>query len=426
MPDRRALSEPTDLSTPPPPRPPGPVRTLLRRHPVALDVLTATAYVVVSGFGLASGYLATGVGRPVPVDVVLTLSLVLTAVALLGRRHRPVVTFVVVLVATVASAVASPGIDPVGLSLALYALAVHRSSRSAWIGLGVTVAVGAVVVPLSAAVRSAGVPSGTDGGATIPMISPIPVLVMLVAVLVGVAVGGRRRYVAALIDRAERLERERDQRERLATAAERARITCEMHDIVAHGISVMVSLADGADALAEKDPARSRAALGDIGDVGRRSLADMRRLLGTLGQDDDASTADLGPAPTVVDLPTLVATYRTAGLPVVLETTGTPPSSEGAQTVVYRIVQEALTNTLRYARSAQEARVAISYGPPVTVVVTDDGRGPVEGRAPLGSGSGIVGMRERARLYGGSVEAGPQPHGGWRVSAELLDIEEER
>lgn len=393
----------------------------MRRHPVAVDVSVATVYLVVSGFGLASAWLATGVGRPVAVDVTLTLGLVVTAAALLVRRRRPLVTFGVALVATVASALVSPGIDPVGLSLALYALAVHRSSRAGWLAFGTAVVVGAVAVPLSAVLRP-----GPDGAAGVALISPIPVLVLLVAVLVGVAVGGRRRYVAALVDRAERLERERDQRERLATAAERARITREMHDIVAHGISVMVSLADGADALAEKDPARSRAALGDIGEVGRRSLTDMRRLLGSLGRDDDASGAELGPAPTVDDLPALVATCRAAGLPVVLETSGTPPRSEGVQTVVYRIVQEALTNALRYADAPQEARVVVAYGPPVTVVVTDDGHGPVAGRASQGSGRGIVGMRERARLFGGSVEAGPGPGGGWRVAAELPDVEEGR
>lgn len=424
MPDRLLADEPTDPATPastPPSRPPGPVRALMQRHPVALDVLIAAAYVVVSGFGLASAYLATGTGRPLAVDIVLTCALVVSAAALLVRRRRPVAAFVVILVATTAAAVASPGLDPVGLSLGLYALAVHRSSRSAWIAFVAAIVVGAVVVPLSAVLRS-----DVDGGAGVPVVSPIPVLIMLVAVLVGVAVGGRRRYIAALIDRAEQLERERDQRERLATAAERARITREMHDIVAHGISVMVSLADGADALADKDPARSRAALADIGDVGRRSLTDMRRLLGSLGREDDATAVDLGPAPSAADLPALVATYRAAGLPVDLEASGVPPRSEGVQTVVYRIVQEALTNALRYADAPQEVRVEIAYGPPLAIVVTDDGRGPVAGRASSGSGRGLVGMRERAGLYGGGVEVGPRPGGGWRVAAELLDVEERR
>lgn len=384
----------------------------MNRHPGVVDAALAVTYLVVTGFGLASEYLATGVGRPLAADLAVTVALVVATVALFFRRRHPMPTWGALLTTTVAMAFSDGGLDPGGVSLALYALAVHRSSRSAWLGFGVTVIVGAVTVPAAALLRS-------DTG-DVRLVSPLFVLVTLVAVLIGVAVGGRRRYVAALIDRAERLERERDQRERLATAAERARITREMHDIVAHGISVMVSLADGADALAEKDPARSRAALGDIGDVGRRSLTDMRRLLGALGGDE---TVDLGPAPAVAGIPTLVESFRAAGLPVALEASGTPPRSEAVQTVVYRIAQEALTNALRYADRPEEVRVAITYGPPVSVVVTDDGRGATEGRSPLGSGRGLVGMRERARLYGGSVEAGPRSGGGWRVAAVLPEVE---
>lgn len=420
MPDRRPAEVPADVpadSAPPaPPRSPGRVRASVGRHPRAVDAAVAASYFVVAGFGLASEYLTTGVGRPLAADVAVTVTLVVATVALLARRRRPGLTWGVLLATTVVTAFADGGLDPGGVSLALYALAVHRSSRSAWLGFGVTVVVGVVVVPVASLARS-------DAG-DVRLLSPVPVLVALIAVLIGVVVGGRRRWVAALIDRADRLERERDQRERLATAAERARITREMHDIVAHGISVMVSLADGADALAEKDPARSRAALGDIVDVGRRSLTDMRRLLGAL--DDGEPTTDLGPAPAVAGIPALVESYRSAGLPVVLEVSGTPPRSEAAQTIVYRIVQEALTNALRYSDRPEEARVAIAYGPPVSVVVTDDGRGTVEGRTPLGSGRGLVGMRERARLYGGSVEAGPRPAGGWQVAAVLPDVEEER
>ncbi|KQO64099.1 sensor histidine kinase [Curtobacterium sp. Leaf261] len=418
MPDRRPAEVPADVpADSAPPRPPGRVRASMARHPRAVDAAVAAAYFIVAGFGLASEYLATGVGRPLAADVAVTIALVVATVALLARRRRPALTWGVVLATTIVTAFADGGLDPGGVSLALYALAVHRSSRGAWLGFGVTVLVGAAVVPAAALARSGA------GAGDVRLVSPVFVLVTLVAVLIGVAVGGRRRWVAALIDRAERLERERDQRERLATAAERARITREMHDIVAHGISVMVSLADGADALAEKDPARSRAALGDIVDVGRRSLTDMRRLLGAL---DDESTTDLGPAPTVAGLPALVESYRSAGLPVTLEASGTAPRSEGVQTAVYRIVQEALTNALRYADRPEEARVAIAYGPPVSVVVTDDGRGVAEGGTPSGSCRGLVGMRERARLYGGSVEAGPQLGGGWRVAAVLPDVEEER
>ena len=200
------------------PRPPGALRALLRRHPLAVDVLVAVAYVVVSAFGLASTYLATGDGRPLGVDVALAVCLGASAAALLVRRRRPRAAFVVIGLATVTSTVVDSGLDPLGVSLALYALAVHRSDRSAWIGLGVSVLGGGLAVALSGVLHGDGTRSG------VALLSPVFVLVTLVAVLVGVTVGGRRRYVAALVDRAERLAREQQQREQLAAAAERARI----------------------------------------------------------------------------------------------------------------------------------------------------------------------------------------------------------
>ena len=401
------------------PRPPGALRALLRRHPLAVDVLVAVAYVVVSAFGLASTYLATGDGRPLGVDVALAVCLGASAAALLVRRRRPRAAFVVIGLATVTSTVVDSGLDPLGVSLALYALAVHRSDRSAWIGLGVSVLGGGLAVALSGVLHGDGTRSG------VALLSPVFVLVTLVAVLVGVAVGGRRRYVAALVDRAERLAREQQQREQLAAAAERARMTREVHDIVAHGISVMVSLADGADAIADKDPRRSREAMTHIVEVGQRSLADMRRLLGATDEAGAAAAAELQPAPTLDGLPALVESYRAAGLPVVLEPRGETRHSEGVQAATYRIVQEALTNALRHAVAPEEVRVELDLGTVVRLTVTDDGRGddadgadrhPAAGQ---GSGRGLLGMRERARMVGGSVEAGPVPGGGWRVHVEL-------
>lgn len=401
------------------PRPPGALRALLRRHPLAVDVLVAVAYVVVSAFGLASTYLATGDGRPLGVDVALAVCLGASAAALLVRRRRPRATFVVIGLATVTTTVVDSGLDPLGVSLALYALAVHRSDRSAWIGLGVSVLSGGLAVALSGALHGDGTRSG------VALLSPVFVLVTLVAVLVGVTVGGRRRYVAALVDRAERLAREQQQREQLAAAAERARMTREVHDIVAHGISVMVSLADGADAIADKDPRRSREAMTHIVEVGQRSLADMRRLLGATDEAGAAAAAELQPAPTLDGLPALVESYRAAGLPVVLEPRGETRHSEGVQAATYRIVQEALTNALRHAVAPEEVRVELDLGTVVRLTVTDDGRGddadgadrhPAAGQ---GSGRGLLGMRERARMVGGSVEAGPVPGGGWRVHVEL-------
>jgi len=444
-------------------RPPGAVRRRAVSRPAVVDALVALGYLLVSGTSLALVWLATGDGRPLGVDVTLGAGLVLSTAALLVRRRRPWLTFAVVTVATAVAALVDGGLDPLGTCLALYALAVHRSVRAAWIGLGVSVVVGAAVSALSTAVL------GDATGASV-----VTVLLALVAVLIGVDVGSRRRRLEALVERAERLERERDQQARLATAAERARITREVHDIVSHGISVMVTLAEGADALARKDPARSQEAVVEIVQVGRRSLGDMRRLLGALGDDDDASTAaapgvgvDVGvgvgtsaaapgaelsaqPQPGIDQLPELVASFRAAGLPVVVESRGVPAASEALQTAVHRIVQESLTNALRHARSPSQVLVELDWGEEVAVTVTDDGvageeaaaaggdGGPVggdrgdggDGVAPrlAGAGRGLIGMRERARMYGGTVEAGPLPDGGggWRVAVVLTDTEEAR
>ena len=424
-------------------RPQGAVRRRAVSRPAVVDALIALGYLLVSGPSLALVWLATGDGRPLGVDVTLGACLVVTTVALLVRRRRPWLTFAVVTVATAVAALVDGGLDPLGTCLALYALAVHRSVRAAWIGLGVSVVVGAAVSALSTVVL------GDATGASV-----VTVLLALVAVLIGVDVGSRRRRLEALVERAERLERERDQQARLATAAERARITREVHDIVSHGISVMVTLAEGADALARKDPARSQEAVVEIVQVGRRSLGDMRRLLGALGDDDDASTAAAAvaalsaqPQPGIDQLPELVASFRAAGLPVVVESRGVPAASEALQTAVHRIVQESLTNALRHARSPSQVLVELDWGEEVAVTVTDDGvageeaaaacgdGGPAggvgeDGAAPrlAGAGRGLIGMRERARMYGGTVEAGPLPDGGrgWRVAVVLTDTEEAR
>lgn len=427
-------------------RPPDAVRRRAVSRPAVVDALVALGYLLVSATSLALVWLATGTGRPLGVDVTLGACLVVTTVALLVRRRRPWLTFAVVTVATAVAALVDGGLDPLAVCLALYALAVHRSVQAAWIGLGVSVVVGAAVSALSRVVL------GEATGASF-----VTVLLLLVAVLIGSDVGSRRRRLEALVERAERLERERDQQARLATAAERARITREVHDIVSHGISVMVTLAEGADALARKDPARSQEAVAEIVQVGRRSLGDMRRLLGALGDDDDLSAAAAGaelpaqPLPGIDQLPELVASFRAAGLPVVVESRGVPAASEALQTAVHRIVQESLTNALRHAGSPSRVLVELDWGEEVSVTVTDNGAGsgagaaggPVGGVSGVGrvggddaddapprltgAGRGLVGMRERARMYGGSVEAGPLPGGGgWRVAVVLTDTEEAR
>jgi len=416
-------SEAADLALP---RQPGPLRRFWRRHPRWVDALVAGLYLVVDTFGVFSVFLAAGTTRPPAVTVVLLAGVVAGTAALLVRRRRPWATFVVIAATTLVEGVLDGVVDPVGIGLALYALAVYRSTRSAWTGFAIAaVAASALAVVLSLTVD--------DGSA---IVRPVPLLIILAATLLGVAAGDRRRYVAALVDRAAQLARERDQQARLASAAERARIARELHDVVAHSLSVMVSLTDGAAALAEKDPARSREAVRESSAVGRQSLAEMRRLLGVLGANDDATATDdvsgalggapLHPQPRISDLHGLLASVRTAGLPVTLESHGEPPAHDGVQTVVFRVVQEALTNALRYATGATAVLVRLEYaGGGAEITVTDDGRVDHDTAPSVGSGRGLVGMRERAALYGGTAEAGPSAGGGWRVHVRVPGTEDD-
>jgi signal transduction histidine kinase len=248
----------------------------------------------------------------------------------------------------------------------------------------------------------------------------LPALVMLIgmataAVVLGLNFRTRRAYLAALEDRAAQLERERDQQGRLAAAAERARIAREMHDVVAHNLSVMIALADGAGFMSTREPARSADAMEQVSRTGRDALDEMRRLLGVLRDDE---TTALAPQPGLADLDALLERLRAAGLRATLETSGTPvPLGAGAELAVYRLVQEALTNALKHAGPNARATVRLHYDADgVEVDVTDDGHG--RARVSAG-GQGLSGMRERAAVYGGGLEAGPVRGGGWRVHARL-------
>jgi len=233
----------------------------------------------------------------------------------------------------------------------------------------------------------------------------------------GDSVAYRRAHNAWLEERARRAEAERDTKARLAAAAERSRIAREMHDIIAHNLSVIVGLADGGRYAAVRSPERSSQALGAIASTGREALSELRQLLGVLTENDHPA-AELAPQPGLTDLEALLDRVRAAGLPVRCTVHGDPGGlSEGRQLAVYRIVQEALTNTLKHAGPAATAEVILGYaGRAVDVQVTDTGRGTTAG-AP--DGQGLHGMRERAAMYEGTLRGGAAPSGGWRVEAHL-------
>jgi signal transduction histidine kinase len=271
----------------------------------------------------------------------------------------------------------------------------------------------------------------------------------------GLARRARRETIEALVDRAERAEVERDQQHRIATAAERARIAREMHDIVAHSLTVMVAQADGGRYAADADPAAATRALGTIAETGRAALSDMRRLLGVLRTEPvggpgapgtrlgpiaspvppapghaaaaaraepstaTGATQTLAPQPAAGDVATLVEQVRSSGLRVSFVQVGEPRHlPPGTGLTVYRIAQEALTNVLKHAGPDPGVTVLLAWRrDAIALDVDDDGRGAsADGD---GLGQGLLGMRERAAMFGGTVAAGPRPGGGFRVRARI-------
>jgi signal transduction histidine kinase len=232
----------------------------------------------------------------------------------------------------------------------------------------------------------------------------------------------RRAYVAELEARAERLDLDRRRQARRAVADERARIARELHDVVAHSVSVMVVQAGAARRVLASDPGAAAGALGSIEATGREALAEMRRMLGVLRSADEPSEPglDRAPQPDVGHLDRLVAAAREAGLDTELVVEGEPrPLPVGVDVSAYRIVQEALTNSLKHAGPAR-ACVCVRYGErQLDIEVTDDGRGAAAPAAREPGGHGLVGMRERVNLFSGELHAGPRAGGGFGVRARL-------
>lgn len=279
---------------------------------------------------------------------------------------------------------------------------------------------GLLAVPL--AVGAARFPA--DGWA-IPLQSSLTSFV--VVALLGIVMRTRQEYTASLRERAKQLEIERDQQAQLATAAERTRIAREMHDILGHNLSVITGLADGGSYAARKNPQRATEALDAIATTSRQALTELRRLLGILQNHAPADTrAELTPQPGLGELGHLIDGVRAAGLPVHVTVDGDLEAAPtGRQLTVYRVVQEALTNTLKHGGPDATARVTLSRTPEsITAEITDTGT-PT---APRPGGRGITGMRERTALYAGTLDVGPlpAPDSGWRVHLYLPNDEDHR
>ena len=321
------------------------------------------------------------------------------------RRRWPLAVLVWALATGAAFAAVGPSLVPLSFTILIYVYtaAAHCPRRVSLAGLAATEALLGVV--WLARPRSIG-----DAGTLI-----IDGLLMVAAWWLGDGTRRRLEAVAAAQQRAAELERAREELARRAVTEERLRIARELHDVVAHSMSIIAVQSGVGVHVLDSQPEEARKALVAVEATSRQALVEMRRLLGVLRQEAEPR-GSLAPAPGLAELEALTAEVARAGVRVEVRIEGTPTElPAGLDLSAYRIVQEALTNVVRHAGPAT-ARVAVRYAPGrMSVEVVDDGRGGDHGD----QGHGIPGMRERAALYGGTLEAGPLPGGGFRVAATL-------
>ncbi|MBF0688448.1 MAG: hypothetical protein IR158_11885 [Cellulomonas sp.] len=470
------------------PRPVGRVRARLRTMTSATArtwwralasmalVVAFVAWGVMTAFGAESMYLLSRYVGQQQTDTMAFASVLLTLVGagvLLARHRRPELVAAVLAalaIATLVVAGATNGYE-LALAAALFALAAARPPRTTWVvalAVVVPVLVTARVAPrvgLVGSLAAGDAPGAVDAvsrfrlpGFLADVLPPswiVTALPLVVLALFGIAFGTlvrtARLRAAALAEAAAARAAEEEHRAHVLQADERARVAREMHDVIAHSITVMIALGGGAAAAMDRSPDQARRALDELVDTGRGALGDVRRILGVLHAPDDTQAADgpgravalahpagsaagddasagdvpMAPQPGVEDLDRLVERFRTAGLPVRtagLAVAGLEGLDATVQLAVFRIVQESLTNTLRHAPGTASVDVAVrQLDDAIEVVVADRGPGDEDRSttAPVpGSGRGIAGMTGRVAAFGGTLEAGPHL-GGWRVRAVL-------
>ncbi|MEU9483931.1 sensor histidine kinase [Streptomyces decoyicus] len=388
----------------------------LRRHPTGVDSFWAVLLLGFSGLWV----LTQGGGTQQIIGALFAVGLCLV-IAL--RRKAPVK--MLLLTAAIGAGQLICGIPTMPADAAMFVIAYTVASAPTVPRWASSCALaGALLGPALSAVRF----NDAFGGRTIGQSVFVTVLLTVPFVLawvLGDSMRTRRAYWAQLEERAARLEKEREAQSRIAVAAERARIARELHDVVAHNVSVMVVQADGAAYVLDAAPEQTRQALETISGTGRQALAEMRRLLGVLRTGEQPESGEYVPQPGVEQLSDLMEQVRGAGLQVDFQVEGEPrelPSS--VELTAYRIVQEALTNTRKHGGPDVGATVRLAYKEDdLDLLVEDNGRGAQrelyeEGGAD-GLGHGLIGMRERVGMVGGTLAAGPRPGGGFRVSAVL-------
>lgn len=388
---------------------------LLRRHPTWVDGFWA---VVLFGLSVIGGVVAEeSQGTDLPfltVPVMLLLSLV---VAL--RRRMPERMLVLAVAVGVGQLVTDVATMPADFALLVIVYTVAATGARWASRFALTAALCAA--PL-ATLRWPNENASTAENIGVMVFQTVP---FALAWVLGDSIRTRRAYFAQLEERAARLEKERAAQAKVAVAAERARIARELHDVVAHNVSVMVVQADGAAYVLDAAPDQAKKALETISSTGRQALAEMRRLLGVLRTGEHQEAGEYVPQPDVRQIEDLVEQCRGSGLPVDFKVEGTPrPLPSGVELTAYRIVQEALTNTRKHGGPNVGASVRLVYfDDGLGLLVEDDGKGAphelYEEGGLDGQGHGLIGMRERVGMVGGTLDAGPRPGGGFRISVLL-------
>jgi signal transduction histidine kinase len=378
-------------------------------HPFVVDVLFAALVGVLAMIGHLTAEVTGSQRDP---DVYGVLLVVGQTCSFVFRRRAPLRSLVAVVALTMVFWVADyPSNFEVFSLLSVYAATAHGGPdrRRVWIVAGTVVALLTTVGFLGVIYPDEDLPP-----AAVFAIAAIH----LTAAAVGEVVHDRRRRMALLEERAVRAEAERELLAREAVLAERGRIARDLHDIVAHAMSMMVVQAGAAERVVDAQPDRARQALGDIQSTGRAALGEMRRMVGVLR---DGADPELAPQPTMDDLGTVVQHCNEAGVPTELVVDGEPiRRTPGIEMTGYRVVQEALTNVVKHAGRPAHAAVRITHRPDhVGLEVVDDGRGTTIDLLATSTGHGLVGMRERVEMYQGSFHAGPRPGGGFRVAATI-------
>ncbi|MEO3939528.1 histidine kinase [Paenarthrobacter nicotinovorans] len=385
------------------PSPPGIVHRWAEAHPGIIDVLITVIYLAVGGALFALAWLDSIVA-----DVTAALGaivcLLLTSGSILLRRKIPIIAGMALMAVSTYSMYHGTGAEFLSFPIMLYAIAVYRSIRLSIVFLFAIIIMIAVIPYFQQ----------HEGEFEIDVITSLILITFsLIGILSGIASANRKKYLRLLVERAKHLTIERDQQAQLAVVNERNRIAREMHDIVSHSLTVIATLAEGS--LATKDVVTSRQAMKSAADAARTALNEMRAVLGALRQEDDAP---LTPRFEPEAIQTLVERFRVAGMPVTLDAIDTSHEDSAIQMAISRIVQEGLTNALRYGENTTVAGVRIyrtlGY---IEIEVFNDGA--IENAASLGAGQGLLGLRERVSLLGGTLDAGSIGDGFWRVHARL-------